>query len=506
MENDAEDAREDKENMAPIQSTTPTLSPPTLKSTPPMYAFAFSPRIASPLRIAHNQAPTPRRDNIARTSQSPIPAIESLHERFAEVDECPSADVTLEGNSADWSLSDEGLPEMEREEHGLGLDLQGEDRAKEDENLSGFSSSAEEDEVHQEEKESDLVDSSIEQDDDLAEPTFQLENDMVDSDPEEEEEEVNAKSLEEDEEQESNMIEPIPTVLDEQPVAEEGESTDSEEAPPSDEEQDEQEAADEYEAAQAQLEEDIPASPVPVKIVLKLINRGIVKIEPPTSPVRAEDQTDPSEVRSTTPAYDPPQPMVAVTVTRSPAPVVSTLYPALPSTPVATPLLPLVSTTPLGSPPTRQRSAAPQQSLPPSSEYSSLQAGPSTRPRSRLSRQIPDSPEHEESDSIRVRTPRSLGLELEDADADNSMRSVVEVSSLDPKAAARAAAILKLVRSLLLNTAKLMNRTTRISNMVISRNSVNQLLLDINRCTLPDSTSSMLHVAKTRLSYFTKPS
>ncbi len=104
MENADEDEAGDKENMAPVQSTTPILSPPTLKSTPPMYAFTFSPRIASPLRIAHNQASALKRDSIARTSQSPIPAVESFHERFAEVDECPSADVTLEGNSADWSL------------------------------------------------------------------------------------------------------------------------------------------------------------------------------------------------------------------------------------------------------------------------------------------------------------------------------------------------------------------------------------------------------------------
>ncbi len=183
MENDDEDEAGDKENMAPVQSTTPISSPPTLKSTPPMYAFTFSPRIASPLRIAHNQASTLKRNGIARTSQSPIPAVESFHERFAEVDECPSADVTLEGNSADWSLSDEGLPETDREEHGLGLDLQGEDREEEDEDLSGSLSTAEE---GGEEEEGDLVDSSIEREDDLelgADPTTQLADDMIDSEP-----------------------------------------------------------------------------------------------------------------------------------------------------------------------------------------------------------------------------------------------------------------------------------------------------------------------------------
>jgi hypothetical protein len=438
MENDDEDEAGDKENMALVQSTTPILSPPTLKSTPPMYAFTFSPRIASPLRIAHNQASTPKQDSIARTSQSPIPAVESFHERFAEVDECPSADVTLEGNSADWSLSDEGLPEMDREEHGLGLDLQGGDQENDD-NLSGSSSIAEE---SGKEEESDLVDSSIEQEDDLelgADPMTQLADDIVDSKSEEEDDAEDAEGSEEEEGRESNVTAPISTVLDEQLLAEEGESTDSEEAPSSDDEQ-------EDETAQEELEEDIPASPAPVKIVLKLINRGIVKIEPPTSPVRA-NEADASELRSTTPAYDPPQPIVAAPVTRSPAPPATTLYPALPTTPITAPLSPLVSTTPLGTPPARQRSSAPQQSPPHSSDYSTLQAGPSTRPRSRLSRQIPDSPEQEESDSIRVRTPRSLGLELEDAEADNSMRSVVEVSSLDPKAAARAAAILKLVSS-----------------------------------------------------------
>jgi hypothetical protein len=502
MENDDEDAAGDKENMAPVQSTTPILSPPTLKSTPPMYAFTFSPRIASPLRIAHNQASTLKRDSIARTSQSPIPAVESFHERFAEVDECPSADVTLEGNSADWSLSDEGLPEMDREGRGLGLDLQRQDQDQEnDDNLSGSLSTAEE---GGEVEESDLVDSSIDQEDDLelgADCMAQLADDIVDSNPEEEDDAEEAEGFEEGEEgQKSNTIAPISTLTDEQPPAE-GESTDSEEAQSSDEEEDEQED----EAAQEELEEDIPASPAPVKIVLKLINRGIVKIEPPTSPARA-NEADASEVRSTTPAYDPPQPIVAAPVTRSPAPVVSTLYPALPTTPITAPLSPLVSTTPLGTPPARQRSPAPQQRLPHSSDYNTLQAGPSTRPRSRLSRQVPDSPEQEEGDSIRVRTPRSLGLELEDAEADNSMRSVVEVSSLDPKAAARAAAILKLVSSSVPPLAKLTSRTTHTSNMVIFRDLANRLLLDINPCILPDSTSSMPLDVKTRLSFSTKPS
>jgi hypothetical protein len=503
--NDDEDEAGDKENMAPVQSTTPILSPPTLKSTPPMYAFTFSPRIASPLRIAHNQASTSKRESIARTSQSPIPAVESFHERFAEVDECPSADVTLEGNSADWSLSDEGLPEMDCEEHGLGLDLQGEDQENDD-NLSGSLSTAEEGAVGQEEEESDLVDSSIEHEDDLelgADPTTQLADDKVDTNGDEEEDEAEDEESQEEEEnmQESNAIPPIPTFTDEQLPAEEGESTDSEESPSSDNEED----AEEEDTAQEEMEEDLPASPAPVKIVLKLINRGIVKIEPPASPARA-GQADASEVRSTTPAYDPPQPIVAALATTSPAPVVSTLYPALPTTPITAPLSPLVSTTPLGTPPAMQRSPAPQQSLPHSFESSTLQAGPSTRPRSRLSRQIPDSPEQEESDSIRVRTPRSLGLELEDAEADNSMRSVVEVSSLDPKAAARAAAILKLVSSSTRPVAKLTIRTTHTSNMVIFRSSANRLLPDINRCILPDSTSSMRPVARTKLSSSTKPS
>jgi hypothetical protein len=505
MENDDEDEAGDKENMAPVQSTTPILSPPTLKSTPPMYALTFSPRIASPLRIAHNQASTLKRDSIARTSQSPIPAVESFHERFAEVDECPSADVTLEGNSADWSLSDEGLPEIDREELGLGLDLQGQDQDQEnDDNLSGSLSIAEE---GGEEEEGDLVDSSIEQEDDQelgAGPTSQVADDIVDSNEDEQDAEEDAEGSEEVEGQESNVIAPISTVLDEQLQAEEGESTDSEEPPSSDDEQ-------EDEAAQEELEEDIPASPAPVKIVLKLINRGIVKIEPPTSPIRATNHADSplgpaSEVRSTTPAYDPPQPIVAAPATASPAPAATSLYPALPTTPITAPLSPHVSTTPLGTPPARQRSPAPRQSQPFSHDHSTLQAGPSTRPRSRLSRQIPDSPEQEESDSIRVRTPRSLGLELEDADADNSMRSVVEVSSLDPKAAARAAAILKLVSYLMLCTAKLTSRTTHTSNMVIFRNLANRLLLDINPCIRLDSTSSMLPVAKTRLSFSTKPS
>jgi len=468
MENDDEEESEDKENMAPVQSTTPILSPPTLKATPPMYAFTFSPRIASPLRITHNQASTPKRDSIARTSQSPIPAVESFHERFAEVDECPSADVTLEGNSADWSLSEEGSPEVDGE-NGLGLNLQGQDQEEEDENLSGILST-EEGGVHQEE-EDDLIDSSNVQEDDRelgVDPNTQLADVNVDSHPEDEEDEAEEQeSEEEDEGQESNLIAPASTVLEElEPPAEEEESTDSEESPSSDEEED----AEEDETAQEEMEENIPASPAPVKIVLKLINRGIVKIEPPTSPVRSAALAPEPEARSTTPAYDPPRPIVAAPATQSAAPAASTLYSTLPTTPITARLSPLVSTTPLGSPPVRQRSPAPQQSLLHSSDYNTLQVGPSNRPPSRLSRQVPDSPEQEESDSIRVRSPRSLGLELEDAEADNSMRSVVEVSSLDPRAAARAAAILKLVSLSVPPVAKLTSRTTHTSNMGIFRN------------------------------------
>jgi hypothetical protein len=69
----------------------------------------------------------------------------------------------------------------------------------------------------------------------------------------------------------------------------------------------------------------------------------------------------------------------------------------------------------------------------------------SARPRSqsRLSRQPTDVDDDVGEQSIRVRSKPSLGEEL--YLTDDSMRSVVEVSSMDPKAAARAAAILKMV-------------------------------------------------------------
>jgi hypothetical protein len=433
-----EEVEQDKENQAPIpeQSTTPVLSPPTLKATPPMYALTFSPRIASPLRIT------------ARASQSPIPAVESFHARFAdEVEECPSADVTLEGNSADWSLSDEGLPEVDDQEIGLGLELHEEEEGEE-EDLSASMPGAEDD-LETEELEDSLDDSVAEEDlSELApDNAFEKLGVTVQAESEEaleEQDKLDLDQANESEEQEEELNAPMTSNLEEEveQPANEGDSTDSEEALSSDEA--------EYDGERAQ---EAPVSPepatIPQKIVLKLISRGIVKIEP-SSPINAHANLESpleeaAEARSTTPAYDPPLPSVTSALAiRSPAPVSSTLYPTLPTTPVTATLSPLVSTTPLESPPARQRSPIRQQSVPSRNE-TSLQAGPSTRPLSRLSRQISASPEYDGDDSIRVRTPRSLGLEMEDADADNSMRSVVEVSSLDPKAAARAAAILKLV-------------------------------------------------------------
>ena len=71
--------------------------------------------------------------------------------------------------------------------------------------------------------------------------------------------------------------------------------------------------------------------------------------------------------------------------------------------------------------------------------------------------------------SIRQSAPsRSLLDEMSRAEADESMRSVVEVSSLDPRAAARAAAILKLVSTTNRSWVDADCRIMRISSMAVS--------------------------------------
>jgi hypothetical protein len=491
------------------------MSPPTLQaSTPPFYAFTFSPRIASSLRITHNPAPSPSPKKLEKftlfASKSPIPPIESLHDRFAdeEVDDCPSADVTLEGNSADWSLSDEGALNEEGIEEALVQDedsaedlLDLETRSKDGEGLVTKAPEV----AESKEQEDDAVDGEAVENLYGAEPSQGTEE-VVGEEEEEEQEEVftddcDAAAIEKVEEEEQGQDDDH---LPDSTIAEASEQTQVLATPTSavQEEQPEESADEEEEREGSIAPEDgsssdtladdagfqsdtvlddsfgqgveteksaSPAPPpaaavalVPEKIILKLINRGIVKLEPeddyvaPQQPTLAPvTSTASEETRSTTPAYEPPQfIMTAIHTTAaehpSPAPVSSsTLYPYIPATPVFAPLSPLPSSTPLDSPPARQQISQSSQNIQSFENTFGGPLGPSTRPRSRLSRQIPDSPEGDEADSsIRVRAVQSLGEEIEDAD--NSMRSVVEVSSFDPKAAARAAAILKLVSKALL--------------------------------------------------------
>jgi hypothetical protein len=475
QEVEEEEEEEDKENQAPIpvQSTTPLLCPPSL------YPLSFSPRIASPLRITHNHQSSPRK----LASQSPIPPVETLHSRFAdEEEECPSADVTIEGNSADWSLSDEGVDEVEKEE--LSFNSNPESAVDEEESLDDFGESAlvdQQEEVdeseemdgyetdEQEEEEDREPDGTVSHSVDIALPHYTPE--MADGSTEEStdkavdhfaEETSDVPTDEPVQEEEATTSHPT-TVLDEhRPDSteqddqdDEEDRTDSEEGASSDtladdagfessrDDMAEKEVEQEQEQPQPQMQ--APVSVVQEKIILKLISRGIVKVEPEDTPahVTASPAAQPenqSEVRSTTPAYDPPQLSTVARSTKAATPA-SSMYPDLPATPVFAPLSPLPSTTPLGSP--ARQPASPVRS----SGQTLAQAPLSTRPRSQLSRQV-DTPEPADKadKSIRLGSVRSLGEEFDDADADNSMRSVVEVSSLDPKAAARAAAILKLVR------------------------------------------------------------
>ncbi|WVW78224.1 hypothetical protein I302_100176 [Kwoniella bestiolae CBS 10118] len=242
------------------------------------------------------------------------------------------------------------------------------------------------------------------------------------------------------------------------------------------------EAANQQTAEEEENQDSPEPIEVPERIVLRLVESGIIKLEPESdAEVVVENVPFESDIppvlnnnatSASSPIHDRPStPSLSAnelrerSITRSPAPVSI----AGPSTPSVYPALPVVhaqpeSSTPKTAPPpsslryanstpqglTSQKSGTSklsQQILPssPSTEQASSPAQHSSPPRRACQQQS--------DESVIIRKPRrSLHDELATAAADDdnsfegdeSFRSVVEVSSLDPKAAARAAAILKL--------------------------------------------------------------
>ncbi|WRT64581.1 uncharacterized protein IL334_001513 [Kwoniella shivajii] len=257
--------------------------------------------------------------------------------------------------------------------------------------------------------------------------------------------------------------------------------------------------------AQEEQEEDISPEPVevPERIILCLVERGVIKLEPESDDEDNSEEDSSSEQREVSlpiEAKSSPSPLATPSLvtgegleargrssTRSPGPAHSPLAPSTPpiqTSSSSSKTLPQQQTsTPQMTPPSsmfRSANLTPQrtpllgrmggtsklcqQILPssPSTEATSSSAAQSParhRSTSGLSdEQIDESSEpiEDEADqSVIIRKPRrSLHDELaavaadeEGNEGDESFRSVVEVSSLDPKAAARAAAILKLNHS-----------------------------------------------------------
>ncbi|WWD00810.1 hypothetical protein V866_007747 [Kwoniella sp. B9012] len=245
--------------------------------------------------------------------------------------------------------------------------------------------------------------------------------------------------------------------------------------------------------AQENAQHSEEASPEPVeipeRIVLRLVERGMIKLEPESDsedvvqdvpfesdipPVVRQSSPSAPRERPCTPSRGPSE-IRARSTTRSPiaGPSTPSVYPALPTT-----QLNVESSTPKTAPPPSVFQSA--NSTTQAEGFTSLEHMLSQRVgTSKLSQQIvPSSPSSEEAsspahqqrssppnlvnreegeESVVIRKPRrSLHDELAavsasvadddhfDGEGDDSFKSVVEVSSLDPKAAARAAAILKL--------------------------------------------------------------
>ncbi|WWD07444.1 hypothetical protein V865_005543 [Kwoniella europaea PYCC6329] len=245
--------------------------------------------------------------------------------------------------------------------------------------------------------------------------------------------------------------------------------------------------------AQENAQQSEEASPEPVeipeRIVLRLVERGMIKLEPESDsedmvqdvpfesdipPVVRRSSPSASRERPCTPSRGPSE-IRARSTSRSPiaGPSTPSVYPPLPTT-----KLNVESSTPKTAPPPSVFQSA--NSTTQAEGVTSFQRMLSQRVgTSKLSQQIvPSSPTTEEAsspvqqrqfsspnqanreegeESVVIRKPRrSLHDELAavsasvaddehfDGEGDDSFKSVVEVSSLDPKAAARAAAILKL--------------------------------------------------------------
>ncbi len=203
------------------------------------------------------------------------------------------------------------------------------------------------------------------------------------------------------------------------------------------------EKSDQSDGDQSSSEDEDHEEPLPAesgeKIVIRVINRGVVKIEdeqvavclglPNELPVHASLRELPS-----TSLY----------------PSLSTL-PTLPTEPV------LSQPLPSPSPPIALTSEHAQPRVQRYGNASAIEAmlGPrnsssssSVRPPSRLSQEVTTASTEDGPSRSRMSLRDELAFAIateRDNEGDESMRSVVEVSSLDPRAAARAAAILKLV-------------------------------------------------------------
>lgn len=305
---------------------------------------------------------------------------------------------------------------------------------------------------------------------------------------------------------------------------------DSAEAEDQGEEDEDEESDEEREDEQQQSSDPVPR-PAGEKIVLKVINRGIVKIEPdsPQSDLDERPCTPSRSRQSSCTGRDDPlstsqpvgtDPLPSRSQPSSPARGTTSLYPlsptgivhpshssrsysqdgareargACPSTKqpernsAASQTVEHTSVaTPSPAPPVLRRLSSHDPQGPSKLESMLLRhSSSSSRAPSRLSQQVvpspdsspahpvpspqsqnvPSSSQADDSDQcvcIRKVTRQSLGEELSRStasanrsllgDNDESITSVVEVSSLDPRAAARAAAILKMVRLLQLTAS-----------------------------------------------------
>lgn len=425
------------------ESTTPTAPVPARLASPVQYTSAFSPRFPSSLRMVQQRSPTPAQEaDEAAVDPEYSPHTERVAQDQEEArpanpneDDSSLADITLEGHSADWSLSDD-VPSAD-------VTLDG--------NSADWASS----------------DDEVDDDQPVLPPSEEADITPLEvaSHP------LEANNGVQTEEREGLAGEALDSadVPDTDEAGQSGQGVDRQTSPEeADDEQDHQEAAEEEDSTdqtdhdeQSASESEEEAPQPSKKIILKVVTRGVVKLEPETESSAVDTVRSPSPVpdlrphldiaaetenalqRSTTPAYDPPTRRNVFPTPRSAA----SMYQALPTSPAPSARSPIVASTSTLAPvlpgssndiegsPEGQEEALPAMAVHTSHRASRLLARSSQR----------DAEVDEAEQSIRVRSRPSLGDEL--AESDQSMRSVVEVSSFDPMAAARAAAILKMVSS-----------------------------------------------------------